>query len=423
MHKQVPILEAKQIEKDFPLPHNQSLHVLEKIDFTVYPNEVVAIIGPSGCGKSTLLRILAGLIPQTKGQIFYHGEKWNGLLPKMSLVFQTFALLPWMTVEENIEIVLKAKKTSFDVMKKKTEEAIHLIGLNGFEEAYPKELSGGMKQRVGMARALVIEPEILFMDEPFSELDVFTAEVLRSELIHIWSKKERGLSSILLASHELDEVAFMADRIFILGAHPGHVRAIIKNPLPRPRDYHSQDFLLLKEHLHDSYGALKPAQETPSTQGKKAWPLLPITVDQITGFLEFLNRHGGSEDLFKIGIEKHQHFDKIILILQAAELLNFVEILYRTVHLTQQGKAFLKGYPPQIWKKQLLTIPLFIKLMDLLSKAPNQTLHRRDLLQFLIKELPFQDANVQFNTLMRWGQYGNLFTYQRGSHEIRKQET
>src|SRR6267154_4431511 len=190
MSKDLPLFEAKNIEKDYPLPDGQILHVLEKIDLVVYPNEVVAIIGPSGCGKSTLLRILAGLIPSTKGQIFHHGKELKGLVPDMSMVFQSFALYPWMTVKQNIEIVLKAAHVSVQEMEKKTKEALALVGLVNFENAYPKELSGGMKQRVGIARALVLNPEMLFMDEPFSEVDAFTAEVLRAEVVKIWSVQE-----------------------------------------------------------------------------------------------------------------------------------------------------------------------------------------------------------------------------------------
>lgn len=420
MHEKNPILEAKEIEKDFLLSHNQTLHVLKKINLTVYPREVVAIIGPSGCGKSTLLRILAGLIPQTRGQIFYHGKVLEGLSPKVSFVFQTFALFPWMTVEENINVVLKAKRFSVDEMKKKTQDAIALIGLKGFEEAYPKEISGGMKQRLGMARALVTSPEILFMDEPFSELDPFTAEVLRSEVIDIWSKKEVGFSSILLASHDLEEVVFMADRIIVMGINPGEILAVIENKIPRPRNYHSQDFINLRERLHDTYGNLKPpSKEKISRKEKTIGPLLPTTFDQITGLLDFLNRHGGTQDIFKIGAEKHQHFDKIIIILQAAELLDFVEIIHRTVNLTQKGKELLKGNRSQIWKEQLMTIPLFIKIIDLLKKAPNQSLHRDELMRFLVQALPFQDANVQLDTLIRWGHYGNLFSYRRLTHRLK----
>ena len=421
MSEDSPILEARDIWKDYLLANDQTLHVLEKIDLTIYPNEVVALIGPSGCGKSTLLRILAGLIPQTKGEILHHGKKSNGLLPRMAMVFQTFALFPWMTVKENIDVVLKAARFSVSEMDKKTRDAIALIGLNGFEDAYPKELSGGMKQRVGMARALVRNPEILFMDEPFSELDTFTAEVLRSEVLNVWEKKELGLSSILFSSHDLDEVAFMADRIFVLSSSPCKVRAVIENKIPRPRNYRSEDFLNLREQLHDSYGRIKPAIPKPIKKEKVIGPLLPPTEDQILGLLRFLYFWGGSQDIFKIGTESHQHFDSVIVVLETAELLDFIEITHRTITLLPKGKEFLEGNASirkQIWKEQLETIPLFKKCYDLLKKAPNQTLDHDELISVLRKELPYQDPQVQLNIFIRLGHYSGLFTYHKRLRQL-----
>jgi NitT/TauT family transport system ATP-binding protein len=418
-----PHFEAKEISKDFPLPHDQTLHVLEKIDLALYPDEVVAVIGPSGGGKSTLLRILAGLIPPTKGQVIYQGQELKGLMPESAMVFQSFALLPWMTVKQNIETVLKAARFSVEEMEKKTQEAIALIGLGGFEEAYPKELSGGMKQRVGIARALVRNPKILFMDEPFSELDAFTAEVLRAEVIKIWADKQIDLSSIMLVSHDVHEVSFMADRIFVLSSMPATVHAVIENKIPRPRDYHSPEFLSLVEQLHDTYGRIKAPEATkqPAPKKEKVGPLLPASHDEIVGLLHYLSARGGSKDIFKIGAESHQHFDKVTVVLQAAELLDFIEIMHRTVSLTKKGKEFLKANEEtrkKIWKEQLQAIPLFVKVCDLLKKAPNNTLDREHLLSFLNKELPYQDASEQLHALVRWGHYGELFAYHRKSKQL-----
>jgi NitT/TauT family transport system ATP-binding protein len=243
-----PIIDAKGISKEY-----RTLHVLENINLQIFPDEVVALIGPSGCGKSTLMRILAGLLDPTSGEVYTHGKKLDGLLPGMSMVFQTFALYPWMTVRENIEIVLKAAHVSVDDMKKRTQDVINMIGLEEFADSYPREISGGMKQRVGMARALCLKPEILFMDEPFSELDTITAEILRAQVIDLW-KKEESLSAILISSHDLDEVIFMADRIIILEKHPGKVHTVIENLIPREnRQTSSEDFLKLRQGLHDIY--------------------------------------------------------------------------------------------------------------------------------------------------------------------------
>ena len=243
----------RHIYKDFQRSPKKRLHVLQDIHFDMHPQEVVAIIGSSGCGKSTLLRIVAGLIPATKGAIYYHGEAIHGLMPNTSFVFQSFALYPWMTLRENIEIVLKAINMPFKEREKRIQEALKLIGLKDFEQAYPREISGGMKQRVGIARALVRQPEILFMDEPFSELDAFTAERLRSEVMNIWANKEIPTTSILLVSHDVYEVAYMADRIIVLGKHPTQILTIVQNKMPHPRDYSSPEFLSLVKKLHDIY--------------------------------------------------------------------------------------------------------------------------------------------------------------------------
>lgn len=413
MAEQAPLIEAKAIGKDYPLPNGGKLRVLDKIDFSLYPHEIVAIIGPSGCGKSTLLRILAGLIPQTTGEVLAEGKKLKGLVPGMCMVFQNFALYPWMTVRQNIEIVLKAARMSVDEMEQKTAEAIALIGLAGFEDAYPRELSGGMKQRVGIARALVLNPKMLFMDEPFSELDAFTAEVLRSEVIKIWADKDLDLSAILLISHEINEVVYMADRIVVLGVSPTGVHGIIENKLPRPRDYRSADFLKLVEQVHDTYGHVEPASREPIPK-EKTGPLLPVNPDQILGLLEYMNGQGGSQDIFKIGHDIHQHFDKVSIVLQAAALLDFVSIVHRMGSLTDRGKELLQAGRDdrhRIWKEQLLHIPIFIKIGDALKNAPKHSLDRHQILEILNQENPAQDANAQLNILIHWGDYGHLFTY------------
>ena len=205
------------VSHEFALPNKKSLRVLDDITLAVKPNEVIALLGPSGCGKSTILRILAGLIRPTSGEVFYHGAPLVGLNPGAGIVFQSFALFPWMTVTENIEAVLKAAGMTDAEVDARTTNAIRMVSLTGFEEAYPRELSGGMKQRVGMARAFSLNPEILFMDEPFSQVDALTAQSLRAEVLDIWKEKGKSGASIVMVSHDIAEVAFMADRIVVLG--------------------------------------------------------------------------------------------------------------------------------------------------------------------------------------------------------------
>lgn len=419
-HTKNALCEAKGICKDFILPDGMQVHVLENMNLQVYPNEILAIIGPSGCGKSTFLRILAGLIPPTEGEIFYHGHRMKGLLPDFSLVFQNFALYPWMTVTQNIEMVLKTLPLSNEEIQKRTFDAISMIGLAGFEEAYPREISGGMKQRVGLARALVRNPELLLLDEPFSSLDAFTAEALREELLSIWANKGNKLSSIVLISHDVREVAFLADRIILMDANPGRIRFVKENKLPRPRDYHSQEFLNLVDELHDSYfEEEKPAAEVPTL------PLFPVTVEEILGFISYLRRDGKPNDLYKIGAGTMDHFNHVLMAASAAELLNFVQIESRTVTLTDKGKKYLSANDRNrrtIWKEQLLTIELFRKAIHWLQSAYKHTLGQKELLDLILKELPRKNPQMQLKTLIGWGSYGNLFTYHKGTHTLSLKE-
>src|SRR5262249_20535559 len=293
------LCEARHISHDFTLPNGKPLRVLEDISLTVGAEEVVALLGPSGCGKSTILRVLAGLIRPTCGDVFYHGQPLQGLNPGVAIVFQSFALYPWMTVTENIEAVVRAAGLPRAEVAARAERAIRLVGLAGFEEAYPRELSGGMKQRVGMARALSVDPEILFMDEPFSQVDALTAESLRAEVLDICSVKGRNPSAVLMVSHDIKEVAFMADRIVILGATPARGRTGVATSLPRPRDSRPPQLLALAARLPE----IIPGAEMPDAPPAAAAPAdgviepLPDASDsEIVGLLEYLDARGGRQD-------------------------------------------------------------------------------------------------------------------------------
>src|SRR5712692_5591152 len=245
------LCEIRNVSHDFAMPNGSKLRVLEDINVAIKPSEVVALLGPSGCGKSTILRILAGLIRSSQGEVLYHGQEVHDITPGIAIVFQSFALYPWMTVTENVEAVLQAAGLPPEERKSRAEGSIRTVGLAGFEEAYPRELSGGMKQRLGIARALSINPEILFMDEPFSHVDALTAESLRAEVIDLWAPEDSNPSSILMVSHDIKEVVYMADRIIVLTSRPGRVRTVVQNPLARPRDYNSPESQELVDYLHE----------------------------------------------------------------------------------------------------------------------------------------------------------------------------
>src|SRR5947209_9681703 len=226
-----PLCELRHVSHDFPQPNGQMRRVLDDINLEVRPGEMIALIGPTGCGKSTVMRILAGLIQPTKGEVLDGGKPLVGINPDVAIVFQSFALLPWLTVAENVRVVLQAAGKAEPDIPPMVDRVLTLVGLAGFAEAYPRELSGGMKQRVGIARALAVDPEVLFMDEPFSQVDALTAESLRAEVTDIFQAHGHQLKSILMVSHDIKEVAFLADRIVVLSANPGRIRTVIDNPL------------------------------------------------------------------------------------------------------------------------------------------------------------------------------------------------
>lgn len=412
------ICELKGIQKSFERETGHALRVLEDINLDIRANEVVCLIGPSGCGKSTILRIFAGLIQPTKGKTFYHGKKMEGLNPGVAIVFQNFALYPWMTVEANVKTVLQAQGLNDEIIKAKAHRAISLVGLEGFEEAYPRELSGGMKQRVGMARALSVDPEILFMDEPFSHVDALTAEGLRAEILDIWDDAERNPSSILMVSHDIKEVVYMADRIVVLSANPGRVRTIVENPLPRPRDMRSQEFLRLVDQLHDIITStelpdIEVSAPEPSLLPDLIEPLPPAPSSDILGLLEYLETQGGTADLFQVAAATHVTFEKILSSVKGAEMLDFVDTPKRQVILTALGQRFIRANMDDrkdIWKAQLLELRLFRLVQELLELHHGE-LKESELLAELQQRLPMENSEQTFETLVTWGRFGELFAY------------
>src|SRR5256885_13070866 len=297
------LCEARHVCHEYVMPSGSTLRVLEDINLAIKASEVVALLGPSGSGKSTILRILAGLIKPTEGEVLYRGKRVEGLTPGVGIVFQSFALYPWMTVTENVEIVLEAAGLPSGERKARAERSIRTVGLAGFEEAYPRELSGGMKQRLGIARALSVNPEFLFMDEPFSHVDALTAEGLRAEVIDLWAPQDSNPSSILMVSHDIKEVVYMADRIVVLSSHPGRVRTIVENRLPRPRDMRARPFEELVDYLHEIItGAELPDVPVEARRRESATiqALPPSTTSEIIGLLEYLDSKGGSDDIFDV---------------------------------------------------------------------------------------------------------------------------
>src|SRR6516225_4400645 len=245
-----PIIEARKLEKFYPQADGSRVQVIAPTDIAVYPGQIIALLGPSGCGKSTMLRMLTGLSPTSAGSVYWHGQPVEGEAPNVSIVFQSFALFPWLTVIENVEAPLRARGIQSIECHKRALRMIDVVGLDGFETAYPKELSGGMKQRVGFARALVVEPEVLFMDEPFSALDVLTAENLRSELLELWLNKKMPTACIFIVTHNIDEAVLLADRVVVLGKNPARIRTDFEIDIPHYRDRNSARFLAYVDYIY-----------------------------------------------------------------------------------------------------------------------------------------------------------------------------
>ena len=416
------LCETRGVSHEFPLPNGNPLRVLENIDLAVRPGEIVALLGPSGCGKSTILRILAGLIQPTRGTALYHGEPLRGLNPGVAIVFQSFALYPWMTVTQTVHLPLRAAGLTGDEIVRRADAAIRMVGLTGFEEAYPRELSGGMKQRVGMARALSVEPEILMLDEPFSQVDALTAESLRAEVIDIWASKKGRLSSILMVSHDIKEVAYMADRIIILGTNPGRVRTIVENRQPRPRDYRSSEFSRLVDQLHELITGLEMPDTAPAPRGgEQLEPLPEAASSEITGLLEYLDARGGREDIFRIAADTHYEFGRILAIVEGAELLDFVDTPKRMVVLEPLGKRFIHATPDEqkaIWRDQLHKLRLFALINATLQRLPDHEVDRDFVLETLVLRLPEENCEKQFQIFIGWARFGNLFAYDESTEKI-----
>jgi NitT/TauT family transport system ATP-binding protein len=418
-----PLCEARGVWHDYTLPNGKPLRVLEDINLAVQPNEIIALLGPSGCGKSTILRILAGLIPPTRGDVLAHGQPLTGLNPGVAIVFQSFALYPWLTVAQNVRTVLQAAGLPREEVVRQAAQAIHLVGLRGFEEAYPRELSGGMKQRIGMARALSVDPELLFMDEPFSQVDALTAESLRAEVIDLWNAKHRRLSSLLLVSHDIKEVAYMADRIVILAAHPGRVRTIVENRLPRRRDYRSPALLSLVEQLHEiiTHSELPDVAPAPPRERAELEPVPEASPGEIVGLLEYLDARGGKEDLFRIAAETQREFGQMISVVKAAEMLDFVDTPRRLVLLEPAGLRFVRAAAEErkpLWREQLLRLRLFRMIRDVLLREPSHEVDQLFILETLVLNMPQENYEKIFQTLSSWARFGDLFSWNEATHTI-----
>src|SRR5271169_3546109 len=353
-----PLIEARQVEKFYDQPSDNRIQVIAPLDLAIYPGEILTLLGPSGSGKSTLLRILTGLSQASAGQVLWHGSPIDGPCENVSIVFQSFALFPWLTVLENVEAPLKASGVSAADRTRRSVKMRDSVGLDGFENAYPKELSGGMKQRVGFARALVVEPEVLFMDEPFSALDVLTAENLRSELLELWEDKKMPTRAVFIVTHNIEEAVLLGDRIVVLGKNPGRIRTDFHVDLPRPRDRKHPRFTRIVDYIYqvltksDSDLAMPLSGPGSTTDARAKYPMLPhARTGGIAGFLEILADHNGREDVYRLADLLSFEIDDLLPIVEAAALLGFVKVTEGDVEITPEGLEFANA--PILRQKEL----------------------------------------------------------------------
>lgn len=414
-----PIIEAVDIEKSFKTGDRQELLVLDHINFSMAEGEIVAILGKSGSGKSTLLRILAGLVSPTRGTVFYRGKPVTKPVRGISMVFQTFALLPWLTVLQNVELGLEALGVNRIERRERALKAIDTIGLDGFESAFPKELSGGMRQRVGFARALVVNPDILLMDEPFSALDVLTADNLKSDLLDLWVTKKTGINGILFVTHNIEEAALLADRIIVFNSNPGSIRGELKVTLPHPRSDLDPRF---RNQVDRVYTLMTTLPQTELQEGglpmiDMGYRLPDANVAEITGLLETLNapENNGKMDLPDVADTLMLNIDDLFPLTELLEILHFAKVSKGDITITDAGKAFVESdilERKKIFQDHLkMYVPLARYIYDQLIHHPRHRALEENFLSMLEDYLTEKEAARVLSTLIEWGRYAELFAY------------
>jgi NitT/TauT family transport system ATP-binding protein len=417
--------------------------VLAHVSVELRDGEFVALLGPSGSGKSTLLRILAGLMPPSEGRVLVQGTPLSGPNPQVAIVFQSFALFPWLTVLQNVELGLLATDLTDDARRQRALKAIDLIGLDGFEEAFPKELSGGMKQRVGFARALVVQPEVLFMDEPFSALDVLTAENLRGELQELWADRSIPTKAVLMVTHNIDEAVALADRIVVFGANPGRIRCELQGlPMAErtrkgPARAHLVDTIYHIMTNPDEDAVALVEQRTakvsrvdrrgaPAARARRYQALPDVGIDDLTGFVQYLFGIGGRANVHDLARDLQMRTDDLLAIVEATDLLGFADMQERQVYLTPTGEQFAQvelDEEKAIFRRSVLEhVSLMRHIVRELEDNPAHTIAAERILDDLEEAFSGGEARRQFQTVVDWGRYAELITYDDSAGELRLDE-
>jgi NitT/TauT family transport system ATP-binding protein len=433
-----PILEGRDLEKFYLQPDGGRIEVVSPTQLQILPGKILALLGPSGCGKSTLLRMLTGLSRPSAGEVLWHGKKIADESPNVGIVFQSFALFPWLTVLQNVEAPLEARGVPQIERHKRALRILDSVGLDGFESAYPKELSGGMKQRVGFARALVIEPEVLFMDEPFSALDVLTAETLRGELLELWHGKKMPTRAIFIVTHNIEEAVVLADRVIVLASNPARIREDFEITLPHPRDRKGADFEALVDHIyhvltqpnveHSLPSGVNAAATPPGTAiAAPRYPMMPhARAGGITGLLEILAERDGREELHRIAQDLKLEVDDLLPIVDACALLGFLVVEHGDVEITDLGRNVAAGdiqQRKQLFREALLAhVPLLEQMDSALRRKANGTMPAEFFRDLLDEHFSEEESQRQIDTAIQWGRYAELFDYDSVTERLSRSE-
>jgi NitT/TauT family transport system ATP-binding protein len=423
--KQSTLINLRSVSRMFPKGSGEDLLVLDQVNLTIHSGEIVGLLGRSGSGKSTLLRIIAGLIAPSSGDATCRGETIEGPPNGVAMVFQSFALFPWLTVLQNVELGLEALGVDAAERRKRALAAIDLIGLDGFESAYPKELSGGMRQRVGFARALVVHPDLLLMDEPFSALDVLTAETLRTDLVDLWTDGRLPIKSVLMVTHNIEEAVLMCDRILVFSSNPGRVAAEFKVDLPHPRNRLDPVFRQLVDTLYARM-TQRPDTRPPTVANMQANAGVGMVLDHVSsnvlsGLIETLaaEPYNGHADLPVLAGQLQLEADEILHLGESLQLLHFAQFREGDLVLTEAGRRFANletdARKKLFAEHLLLFVPVMGLIKRVLDERPSHTApaarFRNELEDYMSEEY----ADETLKTIVSWGRYAELFAYDEQS--------
>jgi NitT/TauT family transport system ATP-binding protein len=416
-----PLLQCTDVRKAFPKPDGAELLVLEGMNLELREGQIVGLLGRSGSGKSTLLRLIAGLAEPSAGHLHYLGQPISGPAPGIAMVFQSFALFPWLTVFENVALGLEAQRLPRADIRRRSLAAIDLIGLDGFESAYPRELSGGMRQRVGFARALVVHPNVLLMDEPFSALDVLTAETLRTDFLDLWGEGRMPIKGVILVTHNIEEAVLMCDRILVFGSNPGCILSEIKVSLPQPRNRLDPSFRELVERIYVEMTA-RPQGGASARQerfpGLGIGSQLPqVSSNLLAGLMEAVaaSPFNGTADLPKIASDLQMEIDELFPVAETLQMLRFAELAGGDLKLTEDGLAFAHAgidERKRIFSRHLLTyVPLAAHIRRVLDERASHSARKSRFIDELEDFMSEEAADQTLRAVLRWARYAEAFAY------------